>query len=108
MAVKRQVNKIDLENTFRVIVKIATLSSIAALIQLFVFATFHQNALLLELIGLYGVYNYQYNILGINLVRVQAFFYEPKSLAAFLGIAIPVALHLKNKRKAFLFTLVGF
>jgi len=108
MAVKRQVNKIDLENTFRVIVKIATLSSIAALIQLFVFVTFHQNTLLLELIGLNGGYNYQYNILGINLVRVQAFFYEPKSLAAFLGIAIPVALHLKNKRKAFLFTLVGF
>jgi len=108
MAIKRQVSKIDLENTFNVISKIATISSIVALLQLFVFVAFHQNAILLELIGLNGGYNYQYSILGINLVRVQAFFYEPKSLAAFLGLAIPVALHLRNKKRVFLFVLVGF
>ena len=108
MAVKRQVDKIDLENTFKAILKIATVSSIIALGQLLVFVVFHQNAVLLELVGLNGAYNYQYNILGINLVRVQAFFYEPKSLAAFLGLAVPLAIHLKNKSSALLFILVGF
>jgi len=108
MAIKRQVNNIEFENIFKVVLKIATVSCAIAFIQLFAFIVFHQNGTLLELIGLNGGYNYQYNILGISLVRVQAFFYEPKSLAAFLGLAVPVALHLKKKRRALLFVLVGF
>jgi hypothetical protein len=108
MAIKRQANNIELEDTFKHILKVATVSSVVALLQIFVFVVFYQHAVLLELLGLNGGYNYQYGIGGINLVRVQAFFYEPKSLAAFLGLAMPVAFFYKKNKIALLFLVVGF
>jgi len=108
IAVKRQSAQIDLNATFRTILKIATLSAIVSLIQIAVFVVFYQYPLLLELVGLNGGYNYQYSIGSLNLVRVQAFFYEPKSLAAFLGFSIPIAFFLKMQKKVILLMVAGF
>lgn len=108
VAVWRNAGRIDLNETCFTIYNIAKVSCIVALIQLLCFTIFYQSDLFLEVIGLRGAHNYQFSLGSINLVRVQAFFYEPKSLAAFLGMSVPVAFYLGKKRSIFLFLLVGF
>jgi hypothetical protein len=108
MAVKRQINKIRFEKVYRSIYRIAKISCWIALVQLLCFIVLYNHSALLAIIGLKGGHDYQYNAGLINLVRLQAFFYEPKSLAAFLGLATPVAIHVGNKKSVLLFLVVGF
>src|SRR5215213_4160064 len=108
IVIKRYADQVNTHDVYKTVYKIANYSSLLALVQLVFFVIFYNYGFLLQLIGLTGGYNYEYSIGFVNLVRVQAFFYEPKSLAAFLGLAVPIAIHLKNKKRAILFVLVGF
>ena len=108
IVIKRYADQVNTHDVYKTVYKIANYSSLLALVQLVFFVIFYNYGFLLQLIGLTGGYNYEYSVGFVNLVRIQAFFYEPKSLAAFLGLAVPVAIHLKNKKRAILFVLVGF
>jgi hypothetical protein len=107
MAVKRQAPDINIEDTFRAILKVAKVSCYIAFAQFFIFIIFHNYQFVLQLAGLNGGYNYEYGAGGLYFVRVQGFFYEPKSLAAFLGMAIPVAFHLGKRRFVIMLLAVG-
>jgi hypothetical protein len=108
VVIKRYAHSIDVDDLFRTILKIANYSCILALVQFIAFILLYNHNILLQILGLNGAYNYQYGTGGINLVRVQAFFYEPKSFAAFLGLSLPIAIYFNQRKKALLFLAVGF
>ena len=103
-----QSKRIEISSVFTTILKIATVSSYIAIFQLIFFVLFYSQKNFLDLIGLIdGGRHYEYQAGNINLVRVQSFFYEPKSLAAFLALSIPIAFFLKQKKKVLFYFVVG-
>ncbi len=93
------------DDAFREIKKIAIFSSYYAIFQLIVYVTTN-DVFLIELMG--GKKRYLGELPnGISFIRINAFFIEPKHLAAFLAMSIPLFLNDKNYKKAFICLVAG-
>jgi len=94
----------DIQSFYTFVKGVAVVSSVVACIQLLVHVTIG-NATLDEIFGLKD--RYAFDLAGINFIRVQALFYEPKGLGAFLGIALPLFVRGRQPFAVLFITLVG-
>ena len=102
--VYKERNRYGLNYFFGTLKTVATFSCYIAMFQLLVYAGL-RNALFSEILG--NRRGYMMSIGGIAFIRLQAFFIEPKGLAAFLGVAIPLFVKDKMFKKAALASFVG-
>lgn len=107
VAVAKQASKIKIDDVFNTILKITFISCCISAFQLFLFIILYNQETILQLFGIAGGHSFEYPVGSINFVRLQAFFYEPKSFAAFLALAIPIALHKKKIVQAICFFVAG-
>jgi len=90
---REKLQNYNYENTFK---KITIVSILISFLQI-VLKIYLDNPLINGFLGLNDLgKRYEYQLFGLTLVRVQAFFYEPKGLGMFLGISC--FLFLKNQK----------
>lgn len=96
-------DKVGIFESFK---RAAMLSCAVAVLQLLLFILVPNNTVR-ELVGLTGGDKYFYGVGSLNLVRVQAFCYEPKGLSVILGMALPLFYQARKYLAAFTCFAVG-
>ncbi|RZK27245.1 MAG: hypothetical protein EOO43_00245 [Flavobacterium sp.] len=96
----------DNDKAFSAIRRAAVASCCIAVFQLLLFLVIKNNSIR-EVFGLTGGDKYMYEVGSLGLVRLQAFCYEPKGLAAFLGIAFPIFLTGKKYLRGLFCFIIG-
>lgn len=102
--VYKEKEKFDVKYFIGRLKKVGIFVCYIALLQLLVYLIF-ENYSLNEILG--NKERYFYNLLGLQLLRVQAFFVEPKLLAAFLGLVIPLYIRDKELKKTIFALFIG-
>jgi len=100
----REASEWDLESTAQFFKKIVLASAIVGLLQLCLYGLF-TSEILAEIIGL--KIRYRYNLLGLKLIRINAFLGEPKELALLMGIGVALFWKRRSYRYLILCTVVG-
>jgi len=102
-----QISKYEtIEVFYKSLNKVAIASAAIAIFQLLLFITITNN-FVRELFGLIDGNKYQYSLFGIDLVRIQAFCYEPKGLSVILGLSFPLLIIYKRFFQALFVFIVG-
>jgi hypothetical protein len=86
--------------------KVTLLSCHIAVIQLLVFLFIHNNQVR-EVFGLINGNKYSYEVGSVELVRLQAFCYEPKGLSAIIGMGLPLFFSEKKFLKVLYCFVIG-
>ena len=92
--IKRKSQEIHFES-FLSTIKNLTIFSLYASFIVLILHIITNNPIIDEFLGIKSRYVYQLS--GVSFLRLQAFFDEPKNYAAFLGTALPIFYHGKNK-----------